>query len=1082
MGRIPEEELERIKRTTDLAALVRARGIELVARGADLVGRCPWHDDHEPSLIVSPRSNLWHCLGACNQGGSVIDWVMKAEGVSFRHAVEILRETGGSATVRPTAAPPAAVKHSTVPKLASPVEVSAEDHELLLQVVGYYHATLQAPPEALAYLASRCIEAPEAVSHFQLGFANRTLGLRLPEKNRVDGARIRHRLTQLGILRASGHEHFNGCLVVPVLDEQGRVVELYGRKIVHHLRSDCPSHLYLPGPHRGVFNLDALRCPEVILCEALIDALTFYCAGFPNVTSAYGVHGFTPEMLEAMKAHGTERVLIAYDRDAAGDTAAQALAAKLAGEGITSFRVRFPHGLDANAYACKVKPAHQALAALLRGAEHMAGPVVTGHAVRDARSATAPAAEPAQETSAEPLSSLAVVSEAAEATEPIDISDLVEDALPAAGNGPHASPPATSDPLPATASASPIPPAPRLNIPADVTEQQVVLRFGERRWRVRGLSKNLSFETLRVNLFVGLEGQPERFHQDTVDLYAAKQRQVFIRTAAAELGINEDTVKHDLGTVLLKLEELQEAEIKRSLEPKAKTVTIDEPDRQAALELLRDPLLLDRILADFERCGVVGERTNVLVGYLAAVSRKLDRPLAVLIQSSSAAGKSALMTAILAMVPEEERVAYSAMTGQSLFYMGEADLAHKILAIAEEEGAERASYALKLLQSEGELSIASTGKDPSTGRLVTHEYRVQGPVGIFLTTTAIDLDEELLNRCLVLSVDEDREQTRAIHRRQREAETLEGYLAELDREEVVTLHRNAQRLLRPIRVVNPYARKLTFLDDKTRTRRDHLKYLALIRAIALLHQHQRPVRTSLHRGAPRPFIEVTLADISTANRLAHEVLGRTLDELPPQTRRFLLSLDAMVAEACKTKAIGRSEHRFSRAEARQHTGWSLTQVKAHLDRLLEMEYVVLHRGSRGQSFVYELLYSGQGQEGEPFLMGLLDVGSLGATQAHAYDPDLSASEAGVSDPKTGVSDPEAELSGSKRGQNGAKSAGCRSASEPEEANGDGHSPEIEPTSPANARPWSPKPPAPYVPERRTGSLLSLAAASNRGRR
>ncbi len=107
------------------------------------------------------------------------------------------------------------------------------------------------------------------------------------------------------------------------------------------------------------------------------------------------------------------------------------------------------------------------------------------------------------------------------------------------------------------------------------------------------------------------------------------------------------------------------------------------------------------------------------------------------------------------------------MTGQSLYYLGEHDLAHKVLAIAEEEGAERASYALKLLQSEGELSIASTGKDNASGRLVTHPYRVQGPTVIFLTTTATEIDEELTNRCVGLTVDEDREQTRAIHDRQR---------------------------------------------------------------------------------------------------------------------------------------------------------------------------------------------------------------------------------------------------------------------------------------------------------------------------
>src|SRR4029077_8284324 len=101
-------------------------------------------------------------------------------------------------------------------------------------------------------------------------------------------------------------------------------------------------------------------------------------------------------------------------------------------------------------------------------------------------------------------------------------------------------------------------------------------------------------------------------------------------------------------------------------------------------------------------------------------------------------------------VPEEERIQYSAMTGQALYYMGEIDLSHKVLAIVEEEGAARASYALKLLQSEGELSIASTGKDPASGRLAARTYRVAGPVAILLTTTAVDVDEELLNRCVVL--------------------------------------------------------------------------------------------------------------------------------------------------------------------------------------------------------------------------------------------------------------------------------------------------------------------------------------------
>src|SRR5206468_507243 len=171
-----------------------------------------------------------------------------------------------------------------------------------------------------------------------------------------------------------------------------------------------------------------------------------------------------------------------------------------------------------------------------------------------------------------------------------------------------------------------------------------------------------------------------------------------------------------------------------------------------------------------------------------------------------------------------------------------------------------------------------------------------------LTTTAVDIDEELLNRCIVLTVSESREQTRAIHRLQRERQTLEGLLARQDRERILRVHRNAQRLLEPLLVANPFARELTFLDDRTRTRRDHMKYLTLIRSIALLHQHQREKKTVVHDGKQLSYIEVTRADIAIANRLAHEVLGRSLDELAPQTRRLLMLLDEMVSAASERLA------------------------------------------------------------------------------------------------------------------------------------------------------------------------------------
>ena len=712
--------------------------------------------------------------------------------------------------------------------------------------------------------------------------------------------------------------------MIPVIDLNGNITEIYGRKITEGLRQGTPLHTYLPGPHKGVWNEQALTVSkEIILCESLIDALTFWCADYRNVTASYGVNGFTEDHRQAFRKHGISKVLIAYDRDEAGEKAAHELANELIAMGIDCCRVLFPKGMDANEYGCKVKPAAKSLGVLLNKVEWLGkgkGPVIT-------------------------------VDE--------QIEPLPEQTKPQAAKEKEALPLAAEEP-----------PVNVLEAPVEIKGEEITITQGDRRYRIRGLGKNLSNDILRVNV---LAMRGDALHGDTLDMNVDRQRMLFSKRASEELDVKEEVIRKDLGRVFFQLEALRNDLIQKALNRKDEEVQLSPEEKTAALELLRDPNLMDRILEDFARCGVVGEETNKLVGYLASISRRLESPLAVVVQSSSAAGKSLLMDAILGFVPEEDKVQYSAMTGQSLFYMGETDLKHKVLAIVEEEGATRAAYALKLLQSEGVLTIASTGKDPATGKLVTHQYRVEGPVMIFLTTTAIQLDEELLNRCLVLTVNEDRSQTQAIHRQQREQQTIEGLLARNDRINTLKLHRNAQRLLKPVFVANPFARDLTFLDSQTRTRRDHLKYLTLIRSIAMLYQYQRPVKNTVHHGKTVEYIEVTLEDVEMANRLAHEVLGRSLDELPPQTRRLLLMIDNMVTAECKRLVMDRTDYRFSRRDVRQYTGWGDTQLRVHLGRLEDLEYLLVHRGGRGQSFVYELVFERSQNDEKPVLPGLKDV-------------------------------------------------------------------------------------------------------------
>jgi DNA primase len=940
MAYIPDEEVERLKREVSLERLAEARGIRLKRHGKELLGLCPFHEDHSPSLCIDPVKNLWHCKGACGEGGDVIKWVRKAEGVSFRHACELLRNeiplTARSAG--------AVVKESTVPKLPPLFGPTAGDQAVLGIVVSYYHETLKNSPQAQQYLVQRGLQSSEMVQQFRLGYSNRTLTYRVPDKNRKQGEEQRGRLENLGILRESGHEHFNGSVVIPIFNLEGEVVEMYGRKITRALRENTPLHSYLSGPLRGVWNEEALvASKEIILCEALIDALTFWCAGFRHVTASYGVNGFTDDHRAAFKKHGTKKIYIAYDRDNAGERAAQSLAKELMALGLECFRVQFPKGMDANDYALKTHPATKALRLLLNSAAWLG----TGKRATVAMSepvvvVEGKIGEAAKEEISEPPTAPAAKEKI---PEPIEATVREESVLPLAA--------APSESVEVTAVAA-IPSASQstFEVPVEINGDEVTITQGDRRYRVLGLGKNTSLGILRLNVLVT---RGERLHVDTFDLYASRYRVMYSKQAGEELGVKEEVVSRDLGKVLWKLEELQRQLMKKTLEPKEEEITLSAEEKAAAMELLRDPKLLDRVLSDFERCGVVGEETNKRVSYLATVSRLLEKPLAIVVQSSSSAGKSSLMEAVLDFMPEEQREEYSAMTGQALFYMGQKNLKHKILAVSEEQGATRAAYALKLLQSEGVLKIASTGKDPVSGKLVTHEYLVEGPVMIFLTTTAQEMDEELVNRSIVLTVNEDQEQTRAIHKKQREAQTIEGLWARRERAKLVKLHRNAQRLLRPIEVVNNHVEDdPDFPDYMTRTRRDHMKFLTLINAIALLHQYQRPVKADTRNGETLEYIEATKEDVKLARELVRQVLGPSLDELPAHTRRLLLLVAEMVKQECERLQIECAEYRFTRRTVRQHTRWGDTQLRVHLRRLEEMEYLLVRRGGQGLSYEYQL--------------------------------------------------------------------------------------------------------------------------------
>ncbi|NLF18236.1 MAG: DNA primase [Lentisphaerae bacterium] len=409
-------------------------------------------------------------------------------------------------------------------------------------------------------------------------------------------------------------------------------------------------------------------------------------------------------------------------------------------------------------------------------------------------------------------------------------------------------------------------------------------------------------------------------------------------------------------------------------------------ERAAAEAFGRSPDLLERICEDYGRCGLIGEEGNRLLCYLAAVSRRLEHPLSVLILSSSGAGKSALQNVTLGFCPPEDVVRLTSLTGRALFYQDPTSLRHRVLALAETAGGEDAAYAIRSLISEGELVVSTTVRDRSSSRLTTVENRVEGPTAVFCTTTNPEIDPETRSRFFVIGVDESEEQTARVLARQRRRESAPDALREEDVAAVRRLHQTFQRLLRPVRVVNPFAPRLTYGAGRLQSRREQPRYLALINAVAFLRQMSRTARTVCIDGADVDYIEVELDDIAVANQVAAAALGHSIDELSGPARNLLAVLGKLVMERLVQAGLGEDAYGaviFTRREIREFSGWSHYRVHTHLNELLELQYVLVDiRGPAGPHR-YRLAASPFGEMAPMQSLGLKPVERLREEMASA---------------------------------------------------------------------------------------------------
>jgi len=517
------------------------------------------------------------------------------------------------------------------------------------------------------------------------------------------------------------------------------------------------------------------------------------------------------------------------------------------------------------------------------------------------------------------------------------------------------------------------------------TENGFTVTLGGRLYEIIGISRTETKLKATVKGVTEESGDRRRFHVDTVDFYSSRSRSMLAAGLAGLFGEGEVIIADDMNRIMEYAERRiaspdEKAAAKEEMEP------MTDSEKEEALRFLKSPAMFDEILDDLETIGYTGDDTNKLLCYIAAVSRKLENPLSVMIQSRSAAGKSYLQDTVLSLIPESDYVKYTRLTDQSLFYKDRTSLANKILAIEELDGMNGAIYSIRAIQSSKKITIAYTGKDAATGSLKTAENTVEGPVMVFITTTQVDIDGETASRFVFISLDESQEMTEKIFAKQRQQHTLGGLMNKLNTQKIKKKHYTANRLLKPLYVINPYSELLTFTSRSLRARRDHTKYLNLILAVAYLFQYQREVKTMDYGGKGIEYITVKLGDIEKANAIAGEVLGISLDELSPPSKKLLTLIREMVTKQCRDKKVTIRECRFNRKAIREYTGWSDFQIRSHIRELEDLEYIWSVTGQRGKEYVYELVYREEAADGHRSLIGQIGMEELKAKAEAAGIP------------------------------------------------------------------------------------------------
>jgi hypothetical protein len=471
--------------------------------------------------------------------------------------------------------------------------------------------------------------------------------------------------------------------------------------------------------------------------------------------------------------------------------------------------------------------------------------------------------------------------------------------------------------------------------------EYVTWKYEEINFALLGGIRIEGLHSMRVTLKVDFKTLPSIRHG--LDLYNETQTEKLIKNIAERFTLSTTYIHKAVGNLINTVEEYRLQQLdKNKLENKSTKYILKKEEEAEAIKFLQQENLLQATNNQIGNSGVIGEETNRLIMYLVFTSRKTARPLHIISFGSSGVGKSHLQEKVGELIPKEDKIELTSVSGNAFYYYVDDDLGNKLILIEDYDGVFAALYPIRELQSKQKISKTITMRDRN-GNTRTLHLTVKGPVSIGGCTTSEHVYEDNANRSFLIYLDESEAQDERVMDYQRKLSA--GKIDITDQQKIQKQLQNVQRVLQPITVRNPCAEQLVIPKEVFKPRRTNAHYIAFIEGITFYKQYQREHKVDKESG--EIFIETTLEDIQEANELMKNILLKKADELGYATRKYL--------ERLKDYLEINSQKVFVNKQVREALKENPNTQRMYMSELLQYGFVRKKEGDKKKGFTYEVV-------------------------------------------------------------------------------------------------------------------------------